>query len=61
MGAEVIMPRHRNPPDGDGGRIIGRYGFVTSMVTKSYWQSRWYCRRQLATVRNTVAPHPTTR
>lgn len=26
MGVEIVIPRHRNPPDGDAGRIIGSVG-----------------------------------
>src|SRR5580658_2954332 len=38
LGAEVIMPRHRNPPDGVEARTIGKSGFVTSTATRSCWR-----------------------
>lgn len=50
LGAEVILPRHRNPPEGTEARTIGRYGFVISMATKWCWR--------VQTVRQTPCDHP---
>src|SRR5947208_3210519 len=35
MGVEIVMPRHRNPPDGEGGPSTGSAGCGTRTATSS--------------------------
>jgi hypothetical protein len=50
MQIEMFLPRHRNPPSGDGGPNIGNVGCAILTATLWYWRAR--------TVRQTVPGDP---
>lgn len=39
LGAEIVLPPHRNPPEGDGGPNHRESGSATAMATASSWQA----------------------